>query len=241
MSNRILITGASGLIATTLAKRLTELGFECVFLSANKRRKGEQNYFYWNISTGELDERCLDGVDSIVHLAGAGIADKAWTPAYKKEIVDSRSGATALLLEKVKQRGGRLRSFVSASGIGFYPSVDEALDEKAAHGSDFVANVCLQWETAANAVEAIGRTTGEKIGPQAERLVQQMMGLAIKLAKVGRQVGLADLGFAARVGRLFGDVLEPWNKAITLSNDLRMWRELPDLQRPDLVRLHHLP
>jgi uncharacterized protein (TIGR01777 family) len=154
MSNRILITGASGLIATTLAKRLTELGFECVFLSANKRRKGEQNYFYWNISTGELDERCLDGVDSIVHLAGAGIADKAWTPAYKKEIVDSRSGATALLLEKVKQRGGRLRSFVSASGIGFYPSVDEALDEKAAHGSDFVANVCLQWETAANAFKS---------------------------------------------------------------------------------------
>ncbi|MFY7848541.1 MAG: NAD-dependent epimerase/dehydratase family protein, partial [Bacteroidia bacterium] len=104
MSNRILITGASGLIATTLAKRLTELGFECVFLSANKRRKGEQNYFYWNISTGELDERCLDGVDSIVHLAGAGISDKAWTTANKKENGYWRSGSTAQLHEKFNPR-----------------------------------------------------------------------------------------------------------------------------------------
>jgi uncharacterized protein len=85
-----------------------------------------------------------------VHLAGAGIADKAWTPAYKKEIIDSRAGAAALLLEKVKQVGGHLRSFVSASGIGIYPPLDEALDEKSILGSDFVSDVCLQWETAAN-------------------------------------------------------------------------------------------
>lgn len=58
-----------------------------------------------------------------------------------------------MLLEKVQQRGGYLRSFVSASGIGIYPSVDEALDEKATHGSDFVADVCLQWEAAAHAFE----------------------------------------------------------------------------------------
>lgn len=126
------------------------MGAECVFLSANKRRKGEQNCFYWNISTGELDGRCLDGVDSIVHLAGAGIADRAWTAAYRKEIVDSRSGAAALLLQKVKQLGIRLQRFVSASGIGIYPPVDEALDEKAAHGSDFVADVCKRWEAAAS-------------------------------------------------------------------------------------------
>jgi hypothetical protein len=155
MSNRILITGASGTIATTLAKRLTELGSECVFLSANKRRKGEQNYFYWNISSGEFDERCLEGVDSIVHLAGAGIAERAWTPAYRKEIVDSRSGAANLLFEKVKQRGMRLRSFVSASGIGIYPPLDEALDEKAVYGNDFVADVCVRWESAANAFRSV--------------------------------------------------------------------------------------
>lgn len=142
-------------MAAALAKSLAKSGYECFFLSAKKIKKSKQNYFYWNIPTGEIDERCLDGVRCIVHLAGAGIADKSWTPAYKQAIVESRSGGAALLLEKVKQKGIRLDSFISASGIGIYPSGAAALDETASPGNDFVAGVCVGWEAAANDFRAV--------------------------------------------------------------------------------------
>ena len=103
--------------------------------------------------------------------------------------------------------------------------------QEAARVATLFSDSLKPWQEAMTAVQALSRfANSTRIGPQAERLVQQMMGLARKLARAGREVGLADLEFAARIGRLFGDVLEPWNKAITLSNDLRMWRELPDLQ-----------
>ncbi|MEX2590112.1 MAG: TIGR01777 family oxidoreductase, partial [Chitinophagales bacterium] len=94
--------------------------------------------------------------DCIVHLAGAGIADKRWTASRKKEIVESRTKSTALLIDKLKELNHKPELFLSISAIGYYGACgDEWVDENSPAANDFLAQVCEKWEAAAHEVKKL--------------------------------------------------------------------------------------
>lgn len=126
--------------------------------------------FIWNISTSYIDPLALDGVDAIVHLAGAGVADKRWTKKRKKEILESRTQSTELLCNELKNRKHQVQVFVCASAIGYYgiKCVGQPLNEESAPGTDFLAHVTQRWENEA-----------EKIAMLAVRVIQIRTGIVL--------------------------------------------------------------
>ena len=95
-------------------------------------------------------EHCLEGADAVINLAGAPIADGRWTEARKRLLTESRVLTTRLLVEAMSRRSSKPRTLVSASGIGYYgASDDRILDESAARGQGFLADLCLAWEAEA--------------------------------------------------------------------------------------------
>lgn len=145
---RILITGGTGLIGNQLVKLLQDKGHEVVILSRNPK---ETNQFRWNISEGFIDEKAFKNVTHIIHLAGAGIADKRWTTNRKKELIDSRVKSANLLFKKVKELEIPLQKFISASGIGFYGAVtsNKIFTETDEPYNDFISKICVKWEASA--------------------------------------------------------------------------------------------
>ena len=115
--SKILITGGTGLVGKKLTEMLEERNHEVLILSRNPKNKNE---FKWDVSSKHIDEKALKNIDYIVHLAGAGIADKRWTMERKKLIIDSRVNTANLLFEKVINLNINLKGFISASGIGYY-------------------------------------------------------------------------------------------------------------------------
>ena len=145
MRRKILITGGTGLIGKHLIKKLQNRNFEVVVLSRNPK---EAHEFRWNIVEGYVNKKAFKNIDSIIHLAGAGIADKRWSRKRKQEIITSRIDAITLLFKKVKEYKIPLKNFISASGIGFYGTVTspKIFTEKDALATDFLGNVCKLWE-----------------------------------------------------------------------------------------------
>jgi len=153
----ILITGASGLIGSRLTERLLEQGYSVSHLGRTTR-SGRLRSFVWDVNQNQFDRAALEGVDTIVHLAGAGVADKRWTERRKQEILESRTKSTQLLFNELKKGDHTVKTFVSASAIGYYgfESGNETLTENSAAGKDFLANVTRQWEDEANKIETLG-------------------------------------------------------------------------------------
>ena len=143
----ILITGGTGLVGMELSNILSSKGFEVTHLSRNPTKKGYRS-FYWNVKKNEIDEEAIKSADAIIHLAGAGVADKRWNEAWKKEIYDSRIQSTRLLKEKVKEFNPDLKYFLSASAIGIYgwDTGEELIDETQVKGDGFLADVVEDWE-----------------------------------------------------------------------------------------------
>lgn len=145
---KILITGGTGLVGTQLVKMLSKHNHEVVILSRNPKNKNE---FKWDISSNFIDEKALLKTEYIIHLAGAGIADKRWTDERKQTIIDSRVKTANLLFDKINELNIDLKGFISASGIGYYGAVtsDKIFKETDKPGTDFLADVCVKWENAA--------------------------------------------------------------------------------------------
>ncbi len=143
----ILITGGTGLVGQLLQRKLVNKGYSVRILTRNPKKENE---FYWNIKRYEIDDKVFDNLDYIVHLAGAGIADKRWTGARKDEILESRTKSTQLLYDTIKQKKVSLRGFISASAIGYYGAItsEKIYTEKDAPASDFLGSVCQAWEEA---------------------------------------------------------------------------------------------
>jgi uncharacterized protein (TIGR01777 family) len=166
---KIVISGASGLIGTPLVTRLRGKGHEVVRLVRRAPARGEAQ---WDPKAGVLDPAILEGVDAVIHLSGAGIGDKRWTDAYKREVLESRTLSTSLLARTIATLERKPRVFLSGSAIGIYGARDdEALTESSAHGTGFLADVCEQWEAAAAPASDAGvRTvflrTGIVLSPQ---------------------------------------------------------------------------
>lgn len=148
MKEIVLITGANGLIAKELSQRL-EKEYTVRFLT---RKKQNANEFEWNVDAGTIDAIALENVSHIIHLAGAGVAEKRWTEERKKEIISSRVGSAGLLLKTLQKKNQKLKSFVSASGINYYgtETTEKIFTEKDGPGHDFLSKVTIVWEQAAN-------------------------------------------------------------------------------------------
>ena len=146
---KILISGGTGLIGKHLQEKLLQKNHEVVILSRKPKKKNE---YLWDISDNYIDENAFKGVTHIVHLAGAGIADKRWTTKRKKELIDSRVKSANLLFKKVKDLKIDLKGFIAASGIGFYGAVttEKIYTEKDPPHNDFISKVCVDWENASN-------------------------------------------------------------------------------------------
>ena len=147
----VLVTGATGLIGKALCRRLIARGDRVVVFTRNPTTArtivpGAAQCVAWDAKPGEW-EATLESVDAVVHLAGASIAGRRWTPAYKREILESRTLSTRALVDAMARALQRPSVFVCASGIDYYgPRGDEPIDESAPPGRSFLAQVCVAWE-----------------------------------------------------------------------------------------------
>ena len=157
---RVLITGATGLIGSELSRLCREKGIKVNYLTTSKSKvKKEDDYkgFFWDPNTKEIENGCLEGVKTVIHLAGASIAEP-WSDSYKRKIIKSRTETAALLFETFEKTSNHIENFISASAIGVYPSSLEKLyfedDQQVA--DNFVGEVVRKWEAAADQFESLG-------------------------------------------------------------------------------------
>jgi uncharacterized protein (TIGR01777 family) len=175
---KILITGASGLIGQALSQELIARGHTTV--AAVRRAPRRNDEVQWDPQSGVMSPDAFQGVDAVVHLAGAGIGDKRWTDSYKMEILESRTRGTRLLAETMASLEVKPSVFLSGSAIGIYGvRDDEELTEQSAIGSGFLADVCRDWEAAAAPATQVGiRTvllrTGIVLSPKGGALKKQL-------------------------------------------------------------------
>lgn len=148
MKEIVLITGAGGLIARELSKQL-ENNYTIRFLT---RKKKHDHEFEWDLTKGTIDEKALEGVSHVIHLAGANISEKRWTDERKKELISSRIDSAGLILQSLKQKNIKLKSIISASGINYYgtETTEKIFTEEDGPGNDFLSEVVVQWEKAAD-------------------------------------------------------------------------------------------
>ena len=160
---KVAITGASGLVGSTVAALLRQQGHD---VAALVRRSPRENEIEWDPAAGSIESEKLEGIDAVVHLAGENIAEGRWNDAKKKRILDSRVGGTKLVSETLAGLNHKPSVFVSASAIGFYGDQRPApVDETAERGEGFLAEVCQAWEDASQpAVDAGIRTVNLRIG-----------------------------------------------------------------------------
>jgi len=199
MKEIVLITGANGLIAKELSKQL-ESTYSVRFLT---RKKKYENEFEWDIAKATLDERALENVSHIIHLAGAGVAEKRWTDERKKEIISSRVDSAGLILKALQKNNQKIRSFVSASGINYYGTgtTDKIFTEKDLPGKDFLSEVTVLWEQAADEFKNHGIT---------ERVVKLRTGVVLseKEGALKKMLPTIKAGIGSPLGT--GKQYMPW-------------------------------
>lgn len=154
----VLITGGTGLVGKFLNKKLSSKGFHVRVLTRNPKKENE---YSWDIHQNHIDEKVFKNLDYIIHLAGSGIANKRWTTKRKQEIIDSRTKSTQLLFEKIATNKIALQGFISASAIGYYGAIssEKIFTESDTPATDFLGNVCQQWEAATLQFESLGIPT----------------------------------------------------------------------------------
>ena len=148
----VLITGGTGMIGESLAKTLVERGYKVIILTRainGKQPTENTRYAYWDLKTRHMDLAALQQADYIIHLAGTGVVDKKWTEAYKKEIRDSRTGSSRIILDALKNNPNKVKAIVSMSAIGWYGAdTDPAkpFEEDSPADSSFLGETCRLWE-----------------------------------------------------------------------------------------------
>lgn len=152
---RIAITGATGFIGTQLAAFLSTGGHEVLRIGRGEVVPGKTD-ISWDPDRGRLDPKALEGLDAVIHLAGASIAER-WTPEHRKAIRDSRVEGTSLLAHTLASLTRKPRVLLSGSAIGIYGSRGgELLDESSSTGTDYLADVARAWEGATAPAERAG-------------------------------------------------------------------------------------
>ncbi len=209
---RVAITGSSGLIGTALRRSLDADGPQVIRVL---RGDVPDDAVRWDVDRDLIDSAALDGVDAVVHLAGAGIGDKRWTVDQKRAVLESRTKGTALLAGALATLAAPPRVLVSGSAIGFYGDRgDEVLTEASAPGTGFLAEVATAWEDAAAPAEAAGiRVARLRTG----------IVLAREGGALARMASIARFGLLGRIGSG-----RQWMSWISLDDEVRAIRFLLD-------------
>ncbi len=160
---RIAIAGASGLVGKRVCAALAADGHALVRLVRRPASGPEE--VEWEPARGRLDSAALEGIDAFVHLSGESIAGSRWSPARKREIVESRTVTTRLVAAALARLASK-PALVAASAIGYYGDRGgEWVDESSRPGRGFLAEVCVEWERACDAARAAGlRVVNLRIG-----------------------------------------------------------------------------
>ena len=149
VKKNILITGGSGLLGMQLTAELLKQGHTISHLSRRPGKDPHVKTFLWDVKKERIDSHCIDGIDTIIHLAGAGIADKRWTEERKREIIESRTKSIGLIFGLMKEKAHKVHTVISASGINYYGDRgDELLTETSTPADDFIGKCCIEWENA---------------------------------------------------------------------------------------------
>lgn len=160
---KILITGASGMVGSALNKKLYSLGHEVLTLSSGNVSK--KNSFRWSIDKEILDPLPINDIDAVIHLSGAGIASEKWTEKRKMELIKSRTMAVHYLFEAFKKEKKFPTYFISAGGVGIYQvNKLDALTENAPHDNSFLAQICKEWEQAAQLFNPFSKVIVMRMG-----------------------------------------------------------------------------
>jgi uncharacterized protein (TIGR01777 family) len=161
----ILITGGTGLLGSALTALLTAKGHSVTILSREQKPSDNPyiSYALWNVKEQTIDNNAVAQADYIVHLAGAGVADKRWTKERKKEIVESRTQSSALLVKAIKEIPNKVKAVISASAIGYYgddkkrPAKKAAFTEEMRPDTEFLGETCRLWEESIEPVQKEGK------------------------------------------------------------------------------------
>lgn len=193
----ILVTGGTGLIGTALTRMLTQQGYQVVVLTRNPRSAGQA---HWNPSSGAIDSDAIRQADYIIHLAGAGVADKRWSDKRKKEIEESRVSGCSTIVKALQDIPNKVRAVISSSATGWYgpdPVIPnpQPFEETAPADTDFLGETCRRWEEAIAPVEALGKRlvfirTGIVLSPRGGALKEFMKPVKLGVAAIlgsGRQ------------------------------------------------------
>lgn len=164
MNKRILITGGTGLVGKALTKALLSKGYAVTILTREKKVfDPNQNpaFAHWDLKQKYIDPQAIQSADHIIHLAGAGVADKRWTKERKQEIRDSRVQSGELLVRSLQTIPNKVQSVVSASAIGWYgpdPRIGfSGFIESDPPDNSFLGKTCKEWEAAIEPVSESGK------------------------------------------------------------------------------------
>ena len=160
----ILISGGSGLIGNQITTLLEKKGYEVAWLSRSEQKRKS---FLWDVEKNHIDPQAMEWADAVIHLAGAGVADKRWTSERKKLILESRTQSTQLLHAAIEKAENKPNTFISASAVGYYGfnTGTTLVDETSPSGTDFLAQVVKAWENEVKKIESLHlRTVILRIG-----------------------------------------------------------------------------
>lgn len=160
----VLISGGTGMVGKFVTQLLLQQGYRVIVLTRKipaVTTPGIQ-YALWNVATQTIDATAVQQADYIIHLAGEGVADKRWTEKRKKEIIESRTQSSALLIKTLQQTPHHVKAFISAAAQGWYgadpqpPTTFGGFTEAMPAATDFLGSTCQQWEDSVAAVTTLG-------------------------------------------------------------------------------------
>ncbi|MFI6420790.1 TIGR01777 family oxidoreductase [Streptomyces sp. NPDC050842] len=210
---RVAVTGASGLIGKALVRSLRADGHDVLRLV--RRPAATADEVEWDPKRLHVDAAGLVGVDAVVHLAGAGVGERRWTEAYKREIRDSRVLGTRAIAQALASLAEPPEVLVCGTALGWYGDTgSRAVDESAPAGTGFLPSVCVEWEAAAAPAEEAGI-----------RVAYARTGLVV--AREGGAWGRLFPVFRAGIGGRMGDGRQYWSH-ISLHDEVAALRHLVD-------------